>query len=96
MNIPNMPPPQEAFGYVELNGKKLPVHISDAWWDVFNQLMGELQGSVSNEGIGIPAQNDDNFSTLNNEKSSNTLLVKESEGKLYFNLAGTYKEIAFV
>jgi hypothetical protein len=96
MNIPNIPSTKEPIGFVELNGNKLPVYMNDTWWNVFNELFMDMQKFLSNEGTGIPEQGDDNFTTLNNEKSKNTLLVKEGDGKLYFNLAGTYKEISLV
>lgn len=60
------------------------------------QLLGQLQPNLSDEGYVIPKQDTTNIGVLNNSKSANTLIVNSDTNQLLFNQNGTYKTVQLV
>lgn len=62
----------------------------------FQQLTDVLQKNFSTEGYVVPKQPAANVTVLDNEKSTNSLIVNSDTNELLFNQNGTYKTVQLV
>lgn len=85
MNVPN-------FLNIQIVDPKTG-YFTDSARQIFQQLFGEAQTNLSNEGLIVPSQNTTNIGILNNIKSKNALLVNSDTNALLFNQNGTFKTV---
>jgi len=68
-------------------------HLTAPWKNTLANLMQQLQGSLSDEGVSIPHQDTATITSLNTQKSEGNLLYNKETKEMYVNLDGTYKKI---
>lgn len=86
MNIPNFIDTK----FTDGNG-----HLTETWKQVMSDLFTQLKGGLSQEGIKVPSQNQENISKLQNDQSLHKLVVDETNNKLKFYINGEFKTIKF-
>jgi hypothetical protein len=84
MNIPNFIDNQ----IVDKNGQ-----LTDSWRQIFTQLIGELQGNLSNEGYKIPEQSTANITILSNTNSTRALIYDNQKNAFMACANGIFKQI---
>lgn len=95
--IPNLPPiHQELMQQVKLSegeGKNKRYHMHPIWHDFFSQLTTALQKTISQEGVGVPAQTTSNIAALNVPSKNFTLIADNETNELKVLLNGVVNVI---
>lgn len=86
MNIPNMPHISDP-----ITSKGHP--INPAWYRFFQQLITEMQNNLSQEGVRIPSQPNQNISKLEASSPSPSIIYNQDEKKYLLPVDGIYKTI---
>lgn len=68
-------------------------NLTDAWSNMFQDLVTQLQTNFNNEGIKVPQQATANITALNTAASVGNLLYNSDTNQLMVNIAGTYKVV---
>lgn len=84
MNIPNFLDVQ----VIDSNG-----HFTGPWKEILSQLLGELQGRMSEESHIVPSQPTSKIALLNSTDYNGGLLYDSDAHKLKVNINGTFKEV---
>ena len=85
MSIPNLPANRNI---TDKNGR-----MTDEWYLFFSNLITALQQTISDEGILLPGQVNDNVTLLNTSASQRRILFNTTNNTAQVNLTGTFVTI---